>query len=74
MDHDQMTLHQILLGMIEDKKDIADLENEVRRLEDQHGVETYAELLYILANIKIGPKHPPCGNPPVSTCIRYLKV
>jgi len=54
-----MTLHEILLGMIEDKKDIADLENEVRRLEDQHGVETYAELLYILANIKIGPLQAP---------------
>ena len=54
-----MTLHEILLGRIENKNDIADLENVVRRLEDQHGLETYAEILYILANIKTGPLEAP---------------
>lgn len=55
MDHDQMTLHDILLKVIEDANDTDDLEHEIGRMADEHGLDTYSELLAILANIQVKP-------------------
>lgn len=53
MDHGDMDLHAELFQVVSDYTDPEVFKQAVARLEDNHGIDVYAELLSILANIKI---------------------
>ena len=53
MDHDKMTLHEELLYIIEEQADSESFAAAIDKLKDQYGDETYAELIMILASIRI---------------------
>jgi diguanylate cyclase (GGDEF)-like protein len=55
MDHDHMVLHEDLLHVIEEKTDTESLADAISELAEKYGLDTYAELLAILANIQVQP-------------------